>query len=106
VLLTARTFDGTQAYEAGLVDDVVHAGDEPAAEAVTAAAIAYAADIARLAPLAVQGAKRSIQEVVDHMSDEPSAAVRALVAEAYGSRDLQEGLAAMSEKRPPNFEGR
>ena len=26
-----------------------------------------------------------------------------LVAEAYASDDLQEGLRAMSEKRPPNF---
>ena len=104
VLLTARTYDGRQAQDAGLVTDMIEAGPDPAA-AVRNAAVDMASGIAHLAPLAVQGAKRSIQEVVDHMSAEPSDDVRALVAEAYGSRDLQEGLAAMAEKRDPNFRG-
>jgi enoyl-CoA hydratase/carnithine racemase len=105
VLMTARTYDGSQALEAGLIDEVVHAGDEEPAAAVRAAALALAGEIARLAPLAVQGAKRSIQEVLDHMSAVPSDEVVALVGEAYGSADLQEGLSAMSEKRRPDFRG-
>jgi hypothetical protein len=38
----------------------------------------------------------------------PSAAleVDALVAEAYASDDLGEGLRSMTEKRPPDFKGR
>ena len=104
VLMAARNYRGTEAFEVGLVTEVVAAG-ESAADAAREAAVELATGIARLAPLAVQGAKRSIQEVVDHMSQEPTDEVRGLVAEAYASRDLQEGLAAMAEKRDPGFEG-
>lgn len=105
VLMTARTYDAHEAREVGLLTEVVEPGDDGPGPIVLSAAAELAGRIARLAPLAVQGAKRSIQAVVDHMSADPSDDVRALVARAYGSRDLQEGLAAMSEKRDPDFRG-
>jgi len=106
VLLTARTYRGPHAERAGLVTQLVEAGDAgPPAQVARGAAVELARGIAQLAPLAVQGAKRSIQAVVDHMSAEPDDDVRALVAQAYSSRDLQEGLAAMAGKRDPDFEG-
>ena len=105
VLMTARTYTGAEAAAAGLVTRHVPAGE---LEAETAA---FAEHIASLAPLSVQGAKRAIQLVTDALGDvrsarpDESAEVDRLVAEAYGSADLQEGLTAMSEKRPPNFTG-
>ena len=105
ILMTARNYRGAEASDVGLVTQVVDTGEDAPADAARGAAVELASDVARLAPLAVQGAKRSIQEVMDHMSAAPADEVRALVAQAYGSRDLQEGLAAMSEKRDPGFEG-
>ena len=70
-----------------------------------------AEDLARAAPLSAQGSKRAIQTVVDHLSSVRNVApdivaeMDRLVVEAYNSADLQEGIAAMSEKRPPNFKG-
>lgn len=105
VLMTARTFSGAEAAAAGLVDRCVPP------ESLDEEVDALASRLASLAPLAVQGAKRAIQVVLDAMSPERAEAGRvweidALVAQAYASRDLAEGLAAMREKRPPRFEGR
>lgn len=106
VLMTARQFSGAEAAAAGLVNRAVRN------EELEGATDEFSKRIAGLAPLSVQGAKRSIQFVVDHLSGardaDPIEAVEIdkLVTQAYASDDLQEGLAAMSEKRPPNFTGR
>ncbi len=105
VLMTGRTYSGAEAEGAGLVHRAV-SGDD-----LDSATHQLATTLASNAPLSVQGVKRAIQVVVDTMADARSTYPAAvdeidrLVVEAYGSRDLQEGLAAMSEKRPPNFEG-
>ncbi|HYI45645.1 MAG TPA: enoyl-CoA hydratase-related protein [Actinomycetota bacterium] len=105
VLMTSRTFSGDEAAHAGLVHRSV------APESLDDEVIALADQIARGAPLSVQGVKRSIQVIVDHLGGARSATpetveeIDHLVAAAYGSEDLQEGIAAMSEKRPPNFTG-
>ena len=106
VLMAGRQYTGAEAAGAGLAHRSVEAGrfdDEVGA---------FATELARLAPLAVQGVKRSIQFVVGYLSRardaDPLEAVEVdrLVAEAYASDDLQEGIAALSEKRPPNFQGK
>ena len=105
VLMTGRTFSGREAVDAGLVGRFVP--DEELSDAVTD----LATEIARKAPLSVQGSKRAIQAVLDDLArtrmERPDVAAELdrLVANAYNSRDLQEGIRAMKEKRAPEFEG-
>ena len=105
VLMGGGTFSGERARELGLVHAAV---DDDELEGRVAA---LATELASRAPLSVQGTKRAIQVVVDHLagarSTDPAAVatIDELVAQAYGSEDLAEGLRAMSEKRPPDFHG-
>ena len=104
VLMTGRTYSGDDALHTGLVSEVC-----PPQE-IERATERMALGIAELAPLSVQGAKRAISAVTEERSVRklnPQAAleVDALVAEAYASDDLEEGLQAMTEKRPPDFKG-
>ncbi len=100
ILLTARVLDVDEAASVGLVQ-------RRALDAVSAARV-FAQEIAKLAPLSVRGHKRALGLVA--ASGGLTAHDRALVADietaAFESADLREGLAAFSEKRPPEFEGR
>jgi enoyl-CoA hydratase/carnithine racemase len=106
ILMAARTFAGAEAEAAGLVTRAVAASD------VEAAARAFSEEVARLSPKSVQGAKHALGLVERSLSNARRthlgevADVDDLVAAAYASEDLQEGLAAMAERRPPRFEGR
>jgi enoyl-CoA hydratase len=105
VLMTARTYTGSEAASSGLVHRAVPPGE------LEGAAAGLARDIAALAPLSVQGSKRALQAIVDDVSDprgraaDSVAAIDDLVAQAYASEDLQEGVRAMQEKRRPHFRG-
>ena len=107
ILMTGRTLSGYEAQVVGLLNRSVEDADE-----LDEVSEDFAKNLAANAPLAVQGAKRSIQFVVDYLSGareaDPIEAVEIdkLVTQAYASDDLQEGLGAMSDKRPPNFSGR
>lgn len=106
ILLAGARFSGAEADRFGLATEIV-----PAAE-VGARARALAGRIAALAPLSVQATKRALQAVAESISDvraarpAEAAAIDELVAQAYASADLQEGLRAAAEKRLPRFEGR
>ena len=105
VLMTGRTFTGEEAAARGLVGHSVPVND------LDATVHDLALEITSGAPLSVQGTKRSIQAVIDHLSGVRAAnsdaieEIDRLVANAYNSRDLQEGIRAMTEKRAPEFDG-
>ena len=98
MFLAAESFDAAELLRIGFVDRLV-SPDRLAAETD-----ALAERLAGLAPLAVQGMKRTIVELAEDRLDAAAAAGR--VAAAWGSADLREGLAAMAQKRPPRFTGR
>lgn len=105
MLMTGRTYSGKEAETAGLINHRIPP------EHLEAATKQLGAELAQRAPLSVQGTKVSIQAVVDHLGSTRTdkadvvAELDRLVAAVYASEDLQEGLRALSEKRPPDFKG-
>ncbi|MCC6998639.1 MAG: enoyl-CoA hydratase/isomerase family protein [Deltaproteobacteria bacterium] len=103
LFLTARTLDAAEAHAWRLIDHVV-----PEAE-VLPRALALAGDMAALAPLAVQGMRRSFEALLAQrlrLAPEVAAALAAAQEAAWRSEDAVEGRRAMAEKRPPVFRGR
>jgi enoyl-CoA hydratase len=90
VLLAGEILDGTRAYELGFVQRV--GGVD--------AALAWAEEIATLAPLTVAGHKVALECPGD------TDAIQAAHRRAWASADAIEGRRAFLEKRPPEFTGR
>ena len=65
---------------------------------------AWAAEIAGLAPLAIQHAKRVLNDDGAYSQDWPDVH-KEMFDKAWASKDVIEGQVARIEKRPPNFEG-
>lgn len=103
VLLTGEPLSADEAARWGLVNRVVPA------DRLREETAALAAAVAANAPLAVQASKRLALRLHDGaVADEEAswAATRAELERLGASRDLQEGLAAFAQKRPPVWEGR
>lgn len=93
MLLAADVIDGATAHRLGMVQRIGSLDD----------ARAWAQEIADLAPLTIQAHKAALQAV-----SAPAAATevaRSLRDRAWSSADLQEGLAAFRDRRPPSFSG-
>lgn len=99
MLLTGRSLTGAEAATRGLVTAA-----HPRAE-VLGAALAAARAAATAAPVATRLTKRALQG--GHASFEAALEWEALAQPAtLATEDLQEGLAAARERRPPRFTGR
>lgn len=99
--LTGKDIDAQWALRTGLVNEVF---DSPAQ--LLEGARALASEIARNAPLVVQGVKRVLNYCADKSTQDGLQYGAAWNAAFLQSNDLAEALAAFSEKRPPRFTGR
>ena len=93
VMLAAETLDRDEALHCGLAD---RPGDLDAA-------IAWAHEIAQLAPLTLAHNKRVLSAMVDTTHD---AEIDASFAACWASDDVREAAGARAEKRTPVFTGR
>jgi len=99
-VLTGDLFGAKEAEAMGLVSEVV-----PDAE-VEKRAVAMAAQIAELAPLAIQQTKESVIRGMDASLETGLTLETRTLQMLFASKDQKEGMAAFIEKRKPKFEGR
>jgi len=99
MMLTGEAVTATQAFACGMVSELC-----PDGEALNRA-LALAATIAAMPPLAV----RAIREVVQQGQDAPLESALLLERKAFqllfDTQDQQEGMRAFLEKRAPQFQG-
>ncbi|MGV0626004.1 enoyl-CoA hydratase [Mycolicibacter minnesotensis] len=93
MMLTAEKLPADVALQTGMANRI----------GTTADAQAWAKEIAGLAPLALQHAKRVLND--DGAYEEQQPAHKELFDRAWASQDLIEAQVARVEKRPPNFRG-
>lgn len=100
-LLTGDPLDAETAWQLGLVTDLVDSPDQalPVARDI-------ATRVAALAPLAVQGTKRTLNLVAQQRAGEVMELGFALEEQTLASDDLLEGITAFKERREPRFTGR
>jgi enoyl-CoA hydratase len=99
-LLTGDAVPAVEAERMGLVNHVV-----PDSE-LQAAALGFATRLAQGAPLAVQYTKQAVNKVIKNALNTAFDASTALEIVTFQSDDHREALAAIREKREPEFQGR
>jgi enoyl-CoA hydratase len=100
MILTGRTLSAREAYERGLVSEIV------AREEVLPAALALASEIAALPPLAVRAAKEAVNRAYELSLEAGLEFERRNFFMLFASDDQKEGMAAFVEKRRPAWKGR
>jgi len=99
MVLTGERVPAGELLRAGLVSNVVPAGQ------ALAAARDLAARVAANAPLALVASKRVMVESGDWPASEGFARQGEIIGKIFGSADAMEGAAAFAEKRPPVWRG-
>jgi enoyl-CoA hydratase len=100
LILTGRSIDAREAERLGLVTRVVPA------EATLESALALAAEIAALPPVAVAAAKKAVNEAFESSLTDGLADERQAFFDLFATEDQKEGMAAFVEKRAPEWRGR
>ena len=97
LVLTGELVGAEEALRLGLVDSLVEDAEGEARSLVER--------IARLAPLAVAGSKRLLDDAARNALENALDRELDLCASLFETEDAREGLAAFLEKRPPGFQG-
>lgn len=100
VMLTGKSLSGAEAYALGLVNRVVPF------EELLMQAKSLAAEISKLAPLAVRACLRAVVDGLELPIEEGLALETRLFSELFSTADMREGTRAFLEKRSPLFEGK
>jgi enoyl-CoA hydratase len=100
LILTGRNLPAAEAYERGLVSQVV------AREEVVPAALALAAEVASMPPLAVRAAKEAVNRAYELSLEAGLEFERRNFFNLFASEDQKEGMRAFIEKRKPTWKGR
>src|ERR1700761_1051645 len=100
IMLLGDPLTAQRAYEIGLVNRVVPAGE------LRDAAQEWATKLAANAPLSVRAAKQLVYLSAEHGWSEALEAADKLYEPVYLSEDAQEGPTAFKEKRAPNWKAR
>jgi enoyl-CoA hydratase/carnithine racemase len=95
ILFTGRLLEAPEAYDIGLIDQVVAPQD------LEALAGAYAIKIAAASQFSIRGQKKILAMLRGGADDAPES--RALFAQSFEGDDFKEGFAAFKGKRPANF---
>jgi enoyl-CoA hydratase/carnithine racemase len=96
LLFSARRVEVAEALSIGLVDRLT------AADALEAAVLAYAGELAKLSQHSIRGAKIAIEAIASGLTLE-TPAFRGLIERAAAGEDYLEGRSAYFNKRAPEF---
>jgi len=99
LLFTARRVGAEEAHHMGLVNEVF------AKDLVDERVDRLAHTIAGNAPLTIQSAKITLQELADPESSRDWRRIEHSIDRCYQSEDFKEGIRAFLQKRKPRFEG-
>ena len=100
MLFTGKVIDAQEAYRIGLVNRVVPL------EQLMPTAIEMAKSICTAGPLAVRTAKEAMIRGLSMPLEDGLRLENTLIPTVLFSQDFEEGTAAFSEKRKPNFKGK
>ncbi len=101
MILACESVRGRRAYETGLVNQVVQAGD------IDEQAVKYATGLAASeAPVAVMLAKKLLNKGTEVPTDVGLEMEEMAAGVLFGTEDLKEGISAFLGKRKPEFKGK
>ncbi|MEO6349242.1 MAG: enoyl-CoA hydratase-related protein [Candidatus Limnocylindrales bacterium] len=100
MILTGRKMTAREAYERGLVSEIV------AREETLPEALKLASEIASMPPLAVRAAKEAVNRAHELSLEAGLEFERRNFFMLFASDDQKEGMAAFMEKRTPTWKGR